>query len=165
MNLLLTLFRHGCFFACFEEGGVGRVLAHSITLKPLILLSPKFPRIIYSSFLTSRHNLIDTISLYVVIMTSYCWIYGQNPNCINFFPLQSEKYLNNKMSDHIEKLVKTLVTFNNSSDLMMMSIMVKGGSGTIRHLGSHHFEFSKGIQFYLKQVEVEVIIVEKMICV
>ena len=64
----------------------------------------------------------------------------------SIFPLQSEKYLNN-MSDKIEKLVKTLVTFNNSSDLMMMSIMVKEGSGTIRHLGSSILNFQKVFNF------------------
>ena len=51
------------------------------------------------------------------------------------------------MSDKIEKLVKTLVTFNNSSDLMMMSIMVKEGSGTIRHLGSSILNFQKVFNF------------------
>ena len=54
----------------------------------------------------------------------------------SIFPLQSEKYLIKKISDKIEKLFKTLVTFNNSSDLMMMSIMVKKDLGTVGHLGS-----------------------------
>ena len=65
----------------------------------------------------------------------------------SIFPLQSEKYLNNKMSDKIKKLVKTLVTFNNSSYLMMISIMVKEGSGTIRHLGSSILNFQKVFNF------------------
>ena len=51
------------------------------------------------------------------------------------------------MSDKIEKLVKTLVTFNNSSDLMMMSILVKEGSATIRHLGSAILNFQKVFNF------------------
>ena len=39
------------------------------------------------------------------------------------------------MSDKIEKMVNALMTFNNSSDIMMMSFMVKEGSGTVCHLG------------------------------
>ena len=45
------------------------------------------------------------------------------------------------MSDKIEKLVKTLVTFNNGSDLMMTSIMLKEGRGTVCHLGSAILNF------------------------
>ena len=151
------------FFACFEEGGVGRVLAHSITLKLPILRSPIFHRIIYSSFLTSRHNLIDTISLYNVIMKSYNMIveFIGRIQIASIFPLQSEKYLIKKMSDKIEKLFKTLVTFNNSSDLMMMSIMVKEGSWNRPPSWICHFKFAEGIQFYLKQVEVDEIVIEK----
>ena len=77
------------------------------------------------------------------------------------FPLQSEKYLIKKMSDKIEKLFKTLVTFNNSSDLMMMSIMVKEGSWNRPPSWICHFKFSEGIQFYLKQVEVDIIVIVK----
>ena len=39
MNLHFTLLRRGCFFAWFEERGVGRMLAHSITLKPLTIVA------------------------------------------------------------------------------------------------------------------------------
>ena len=59
----------------------------------------------------------------------------------SIFPLQSEKYLIKKMCDKIEKLFKTLVTFNNSSDLMMMSIWLKKDLGTICHLGSAILNF------------------------
>ena len=79
----------------------------------------------------------------------------------SIFPLQSEKYLIKKLSDKIEKLFKTLVTFNNSSDLMMMSIMVKEGSWNRPPSSICHFKFSEGIQFYLKQVEVDIIVIEK----
>ena len=54
----------------------------------------------------------------------------------SIFPLQSENYLIKKMFDKIEKLFKTLVTFNNSSDLM-----------TVGHLGSAILNFQKVFNF------------------
>ena len=45
------------------------------------------------------------------------------------------------MSDKIEKLVNVLMTFNNSSNVMMTSFMVKEGSGTVHHLGSAILNF------------------------
>ena len=62
------------------------------------------------------------------------------------FSHQSEKFLNN-MSDKIEKLVNALMTFNNSSNVMMTSFMVKVGSGTIRHLGFAIFNFTNVSNF------------------
>ena len=61
-------------------------------------------------------------------------MYWQNPNSINFSP-QSQKYLNSKVPDIINKLANTLITFNNSSVFMMASFITKEGFGTIRHLG------------------------------
>lgn len=107
--------------------------------------------------------MIDTISLYDVIMKSYNMIveFIGRIQIASIFPLQSEKHLIKKMSDKIEKLFKTLVTFNNSSDLMMMSIMVKEGSWNRLPSWICHFKFLEGIQFYLKQVEVDIIVIEK----
>ena len=65
----------------------------------------------------------------------------------SIFPLQSEKYFIKKMSDKVEKLFRTLVTFNNSSDLMMMSIMVEKDLGTVGHLGSAILNFQKVFSF------------------
>ena len=51
----------------------------------------------------------------------------------SFFP-QSENFLNSKMSDKT-KLANALTMFNNNSDVMMTSFIVKEGSETIRFLG------------------------------
>ena len=51
-----------------------------ITLKPLMIWPPKLHKIMYSSFPTSKHYLINTTTKYDVIMTSFCWIYCRNPN-------------------------------------------------------------------------------------
>lgn len=43
-------------------GGVGVVGPHFITSKPLMIRSQKLHKILYSSFSTPRHNLIDTMT-------------------------------------------------------------------------------------------------------
>ena len=79
----LTLFRP-VFFFCASCGGGGRgrrsPAAAPITSKTLMIRPPKLHRIMFSSFPTSRHNLIGTVTL------------------LNFVPPQSEKFLNSEVS-------------------------------------------------------------------
>ena len=65
----------------FGGGGGGKGL-----LEPPMIRPPKLLRVIYSLFPTFRHNWTDTIAIKYLgaIMTSYCRIYGKNPNSINF---------------------------------------------------------------------------------
>ena len=75
-------------------------------------------------FPASKHNLIDTMTLFHVTVASYGWIYWQNPNSIKFSP-QSEEYLKSKVSDKIKKLANALIIFNNISDVLMTSFIIK----------------------------------------
>ena len=87
----------------------------------------KLHRIIYSLFPKSKHNLIDTMTSFDVILTSYWW---------NFIFPQSEKYLNTKVTDKIKKLANKLIIFTNSNNVMMMLFIVKEVSGIINLLES-----------------------------
>ena len=62
---MLSLLRRG-FFASFDGGGGD--FANDTNIRPSKLLRI----LIHSSFPTFRHNLIDTMTLFDVIMTSYC---------------------------------------------------------------------------------------------
>ena len=75
-------------------------------------------------FPASRHNLIDTTTLFHFTMASYGWTYWQNLNSIKFSP-KSEEYLNSKVSDKIKKLTNTLMIFNNTSYVLMTSFIIK----------------------------------------
>ena len=48
-----------------------------VALKPLTIWPPILHTLTHTSFTTSRHNLIDTITPFVVIMTPYCSSYQQ----------------------------------------------------------------------------------------
>ena len=57
------------------------------------------------------------------------------------------------------------MTFNHSSDVMMTSFIFEEGTVTARHLGSSILDLYKCIQCYFKPEEIQVIVMEKLICV
>ena len=57
------------------------------------------------------------------------------------------------------------MTYNHSSDVMMTSFIFEEGTGTARYHGSSILNLYKCIQFYFKAEEIEVIVMEKLICV
>ena len=81
------LLRAGFFFSLHATGCEGwglllklhRIMYKSAT-QPFLASSRNAPRIMYSSFQTSGHNLIDTVTSYDGIITLCCWIYCQNLN-------------------------------------------------------------------------------------
>ena len=108
----LTLFRPVFFVcvcaSCGGGGGGGRrsPAAAPITSKTLTIRPPKLNRIMFSSFPTSRHDLIGTVTS--------LWLH-----IVEFRPPQSEKFLNSEVSNKIKIWVNTLVTFNNSCNVML----------------------------------------------
>ena len=64
--------------------------------KPLILRLPKLDKIMYSSFTTSKHNVIPLMRESDVTMTSYKWIHWQKLQ--NFPQSRHEKYQNSMAS-------------------------------------------------------------------
>ena len=76
----LTLFRPVFFFCASCGGGEGEVSA-PITSKTVMIRPPKLHRIMFSSFPTSRQNLIGTVTS--------LWLH-----IVEFRPPQSEKFLN-----------------------------------------------------------------------
>ena len=56
------------------------------------------------------------------------------------------KYANSKVSDKITEVGEQYMIFNNSSDVMMTSLLINKGTESIRHLGSanlsHVFHFT-----------------------
>lgn len=126
----------GLFFVSCDRAGP----------KPLMILLPlKLHRIMYSSFPTSRHTLIATMTKFDVIFSFF------TESKFHQFSLQSKKYLNSK-------LLNTLIIFNNRSDATMTSFIIKKWSGTIRLLGSAILNLF--LQFPLKPVWMEVIVIE-----
>ena len=100
----------GLFFVSCDRAGP----------KPLMILLPlKLHRIMYSSFPTSRHTLIATMTKFDVIFSFF------TESKFHQFSLQSKKYLNSKVSDKIKKLVNTLIIFNTRSDATMTSFIIK----------------------------------------
>ena len=77
----LTLFRPVFFFCASCEGGGGEEVSAPITSKTLMIRPPKLHRIMFSSFPTSRQNLIGTVTS--------LWLH-----IVEFRPPQSEKFLN-----------------------------------------------------------------------
>ena len=74
-----------------------------------MLRPPKLHSFMCLSFPTTGHGLIDTMTKSDVIMTSYCWIYGLNPN----FPQSRRKAKNTEIvrsSDNIKTLIGERMT-------------------------------------------------------
>ena len=70
-------------FPCFLWPGLGPRNPHPslcVTTKPRVTRQPRLHRMIYWSFPTFWHSLLDIMTQFTVIVTSFCWIYWQNLN-------------------------------------------------------------------------------------
>ena len=93
-----------------------------INPKPFLKLPSKLHVLLYSSFPTSRHNLVDTMALIDITMTSHCSSYWHKVKKLH--------------KEGVKKLASTEIIFKNSSNLKRTSFIIKDGTETIRHLGS-----------------------------